>query len=68
MSGFEGALEQARIDVARRSERDLAEHLRVHGVPERHDLGALLAVKEMFYGISGAAFDRVLRAARKAEN
>ena len=65
---FSGAITEAQIQTAAREERQLARHLRVHGIPERHDLGAQLAVREMFHTVSGAAFDRILREVRKSKS
>jgi len=64
MSKFVDAITQAQALAAKKRERELSEHLRVHGIPERHDLGAMLAVREMFHGVSGAAFDHITKAVR----
>jgi hypothetical protein len=62
MSKFADAITQAQALAVKKRERDLSEHLRVHGIPEAHDLGAMLAVREMFHDVSVAAFDRITKA------
>jgi hypothetical protein len=65
-SGFRLAIDDSRAEAARKQEARLATFLQVQGIPEQHDLGAVLAVKEMF-GVSSEAFDRIIKAARSKQ-
>jgi hypothetical protein len=65
MSGFSKAVDEAQAQILAKSERELASALRKHGIPERHDLGRLLGLRERFTELSGENFERVVQAARE---